>query len=154
MFGVLLLSGIMRHLRRETYWEISGAGQNQIRDAIGRNRFQLIFSYLHFSDNHLDPKDKFTKLRPLIKQMNKNFPLYAFLQENYCFDKTMCECFDSDQFLNGKPVKISYKTWCGTTTHAYQVWFEPIQDESTMMADKDLDLALVGNLVINFADVL
>ncbi|XP_048655898.1 piggyBac transposable element-derived protein 1 isoform X3 [Marmota marmota marmota] len=155
VFGVLLWSGFVRRPRRGMYWEISDADQNLVRDAIRRDRFELIFSYLHFADNsHLDQKDKFSKLRPLIKQMNKNFLLYAPLEEYYCFDKSMCECFDSDQFLNGKPLRIGYKIWCGTTTQGYLVWFEPYQEESTMEADKDLDLGLGGNLVMNFADVL
>ncbi|XP_062040745.1 piggyBac transposable element-derived protein 1 isoform X3 [Lepus europaeus] len=155
VFGVLLWSGFVRRPRREMYWEVSDADQNLVRDAIRRDRFELIFSYLHFADNsHLDQKDKFSKLRPLIKQMNKNFLLYAPLEEYYSFDKSMCECFDSDQFLNGKPIRIGYKIWCGTTTQGYLVWFEPYQEESTMEADKDLDLGLGGNLVMNFADVL
>uniref|UniRef100_A0A3Q2HUK4 PiggyBac transposable element derived 1 n=1 Tax=Equus caballus TaxID=9796 RepID=A0A3Q2HUK4_HORSE len=155
VFGVLLLSGFVRRPRRGMYWEISDADQNLVRDAIRRDRFELIFSCLHFADNsHLDQKDKFTKLRPLIKQMNKNFLLYAPLEEYYYFDKTMCECFDSDQFLKGKPIRIGYKIWCGTTTQGYVVWFEPYQEESTVMADRDLDLGLGGNLVMNFADVL
>ncbi|XP_059794088.1 piggyBac transposable element-derived protein 1 [Balaenoptera ricei] len=155
VLGVLLLSSLVRRPRRGMYWEMSDADQNLVRDAIRRDRFELIFSYLHFADNsHLDQNDKFTKLRPLIKQMNKNFLLYAPLEEYYCFDKTMCECFDSDQFLNGKPIRIGYKVWCGTTTQGYLVWFEPYQEESTMMAGKDLDLGLGGNLVMNFADVL
>uniref|UniRef100_A0A8C0ZLD5 SCAN box domain-containing protein n=1 Tax=Castor canadensis TaxID=51338 RepID=A0A8C0ZLD5_CASCN len=155
VFGVLLWSGFVRRPRRGMYWEISDADQNLVRDAIRRDRFELIFSYLHFADNsHLDQKDKFSKLRPLIKQMNKNFLLYAPLEEYYCFDKSMCECFDSDQFLNGKSLRIGYKIWCGTTTQGYLVWFEPYQEDSTMEADKDLDLGLGGNLVMNFADVL
>lgn len=137
------------------YWEVSDAGQNLVRNAIQRDRFELIFSYLHFADNsHLDQKDKFSELRPLIKQMNKNFLLYAPLEEYYSFDKSMCECIDSDQFLNGKPLRIGYRIWCGTTTQGYLVWFEPYQEESTVEADKDCDLGLGGNLVMNFADVL
>ncbi|XP_048666172.1 piggyBac transposable element-derived protein 1-like [Marmota marmota marmota] len=82
VFGVLLWSGFVRRPRRGMYWEISDADQNLVRDAIRRDRFELIFSYLHFADNsHLDQKDKFSKLRPLIKQMNKNFLLYAPLEE-------------------------------------------------------------------------
>ncbi|XP_012519797.1 PREDICTED: piggyBac transposable element-derived protein 1 [Propithecus coquereli] len=155
VFGVLLLSGFVRRPRRGLYWEIPDADQNLVRDAIRRDRFELIFSYLHFADNgHLDQKDKFTKLRPLIKQMNKNFLLYAPLEEYYCFDKSMCECFDSDQFLNGKPIRIGYKIWCGTTTQGYLVWFEPYQEESSMKAYEDLGLGLGENLVMNFADVL
>ncbi|XP_004474245.2 piggyBac transposable element-derived protein 1 [Dasypus novemcinctus] len=155
VFGVLLFSGVVRHPRRGMYWEISDASQNLVRNAIRRDRFELIFSYLHFADNNcLDQKDKFTKLRPLIKQMNKNFLLYAPLEEYYCFDKSMCECFDSGQFLNGKPIRIGYKIWCGTTTQGYLVWFEPYQEESTVKADENLDLGLGGNLVMNFADVL
>ncbi|KAI5136413.1 Piggybac Transposable Element-Derived Protein 1 [Manis pentadactyla] len=155
LFGILLLSGFVRRPRRGMYWEISDADQNLVGDAVRRDRFELIFSYLHFADNsHLDQKDKFTKLRPFIKQMNRNFLLYAPLEEYYCFDKTMCECIDSDQFVNGKPIRIGYKIWCGTTTQGYMVWFEPYQEESTVIADKDLDLGLGGNLVMNFANIL
>lgn len=155
VFGILLLSGFVRRPRRGMYWEISDADQNLVRDAIRRDRFELIFSYLHFADNsHLDQKDKFTKLRPLINRMNRNFLLYAPLEEYYYFDKTMCECFDSDQFLNGKPIRIGYKIWCGTTTQGYLVWFEPYQEESAVVVGKGLDLGLGGNLVMHFADVL
>ncbi|KAM6176974.1 piggyBac transposable element-derived protein 1 [Erethizon dorsatum] len=155
VFGILLWSGFVRCPRRGVYWEISDADQNLVRDAIRRDRFELILSYLHFADNnHLDQKDKFSKLRPLIRQMNKNFLLYAPLEEYYSFGKSMCECFDTDQFLNGKPLRIGYKIWCGTTVQGYLVWFEPYQEESTLEADEDLDLGLGGNLVMNFADVL
>ncbi|XP_010634590.1 piggyBac transposable element-derived protein 1 isoform X2 [Fukomys damarensis] len=155
VFGILLWSGFVGCSRMGMYWEISDADQNLVRDAIRKDRFDLIFSYLHFADNnHLDQKDKFSKLRPLIRQMNKNFLLYAPLEEYYCFGKSMCECFDTDQFLNGKPLRIGYKIWCGTTIQGYLVWFEPYQEESTLEADKDLDLGLGGNLVMNFADVL
>ncbi|XP_053457272.1 piggyBac transposable element-derived protein 1 [Nycticebus coucang] len=155
VFGVLLLSGFVRHPRRGMYWEVPDADQNFVRDAIRRDRFESIFSYLHFADNgHLDQKDKFTKLRPLIQQMNKNFLLYAPLEEYYWFDKSMCECFDSDRFLNGKPIRIGYKIWCGTTTQGYLVWFEPHQEESSMKAYEDRGLGLGGNLVMSFADVL
>ncbi|XP_045860697.1 piggyBac transposable element-derived protein 1 [Meles meles] len=155
VLGVLLLSGFVKRPRRGMYWDISDADQNLVRDAIRRDRFELIFSYLHFADNsHLDQKDKFTKLRPLIKQMNRNFLLYAPLEEYYYFGKTMCECFDSDQFLNGKPLRIGYKIWCGTTTQGYLVWFEPYQEDAAVTVGKDVDLGLGGKLVLHFADVL
>ncbi|XP_068932802.1 piggyBac transposable element-derived protein 1 [Petaurus breviceps papuanus] len=155
VFGVLLLSGYICHPRRGMYWETSDKEQSLVSNAIRRERFELIFSYLHFADNScLDQSDKFTKLRPLIDQMNKNFLLYAPLEEYYCFDKSMCECFDSDQFLNGKPIRIGYKIWCGATSQGYLVWFEPYQGEPVLKAEKDHDLGLGGKLVMNFADVL
>ncbi|KAL6092233.1 hypothetical protein STEG23_026761 [Scotinomys teguina] len=149
VFGVLLWSGLVKHPRRAMYWEISDAHQTLIRNVIKRDRFELILSYLHLADNsHLDQKDMFSKLRPLIKQMNKNFLLYAPLEEYYCFGRSMCECFDGDQFLNG------YKILCGTTTEGYLVWFEPYQEDSAVETDKELNLGLGGNLIMNFADVL
>lgn len=98
-----------------------------------KDRFELNFSYLHFADNsHLDQTDNFSKLRPLIKQMNKNFLLYAPLEEYYCFDKSMCEGFDSDQFLNRKTLRIGCKIWCGITTPGCLVWFEPYQEDAAV----------------------
>ncbi|KAM9005544.1 piggyBac transposable element-derived protein 1 [Sarcophilus harrisii] len=155
VFGVLLLSGYICHPKRGMYWESSDKEQSLVSNAIRRERFELIFSYLHFADNScLNQSDKFTKLRPLIDQMNKNFLLHAPLEEYYCFDKSMCECFDSDQFLNGKPIRIGYKIWCGATSQGYLVWFEPYQGEPVLKEDKDYDLGLGGKLVMNFADVL
>ncbi|XP_044529027.1 piggyBac transposable element-derived protein 1 [Gracilinanus agilis] len=155
VFGVLLLSGYICHPRRAMYWETSDKEQSLVSNAIRRERFELIFSHLHFVDNScLDQSDKFTKLRPLIDQMNKNFLLYAPLQEYYCFDKSMCECFDSDQFLNGKPIRIGYKIWCGATTQGYLIWFEPYQTEPVLKTAKDQDLGLGEKLAMNFADVL
>ncbi|XP_012590099.1 PREDICTED: piggyBac transposable element-derived protein 1 [Condylura cristata] len=154
VFGILLLSGVVRHPRRGMYWDVADVDQDQAREAVRRDRFELILSCLHFADNgHLDPNDKFTKLRPLIKQMNKNFLLYAPLEEYYCVDKTMCECFASGQCPGGKPLRVGYKIWCGTTARGYLVWFEPYQEESAL-ATRDPELGLGGNLVLNFADVL
>lgn len=86
--------------------------------------------------------------------MNKNFLLYVPLEEYSCFDNSMDEGFDSDQFLNGKTLRIGYKIWCGTTTHGYLVWFEPYQEDAAVETDKELDLGLGGNLILSFADVL
>ncbi|XP_075388704.1 piggyBac transposable element-derived protein 1 isoform X2 [Tenrec ecaudatus] len=102
VFGVLLLSGFVRHPRRGIYWEISDTDQNLVRDAIRRDRFELIFSCLHFADNgHLDQKDTFTKLRPLIKQMNKNFLMYAPLEEHYSFDPSARGSSEADIWALG-----------------------------------------------------
>lgn len=43
VFGVLLWSGLVRHPRRGMYWEISDADQTLVRNAIKRDRFELIF---------------------------------------------------------------------------------------------------------------
>lgn len=86
-----------------------------------------------------------------MKQMTKNFLLYAPLEEYCCFGRSMCECFDNDQFLNGKPLGIGYKMWCGTTTQGYLVWFEPYQEDSAAETDEELDLGLGGNLIMSFA---
>lgn len=51
VFGVLLLSGLVRRPQRGMYWEMSDVDQNLVKDAIRRDRFELIFSYLHFADN-------------------------------------------------------------------------------------------------------
>lgn len=79
------------HPRMGMYWEISDSDQTLVRNAIRRDRFELIFSYLHFAGNsHLDQKDKFSILRPLIKQMNKNFLLYAPPQRNTIVLTSQC----------------------------------------------------------------
>ncbi|XP_023408257.1 piggyBac transposable element-derived protein 2 [Loxodonta africana] len=157
VLGILILSGYISYPRRRMFWETSPDSHHHlVADAIRRDRFELIFSYLHFADNNeLNESDRFAKVRPLIIRMNCNFQKHAPLEEFYSFGESMCEYFGhrgSKQLHTGKPIRLGYKIWCGTTSRGYLVWFEPSQGTLFTKPDKGLDLG--GSMVIKFVDAL
>ncbi|XP_045706577.1 piggyBac transposable element-derived protein 2 [Phyllostomus hastatus] len=157
VLGILILSGYISYPRRRMFWETSPDSHHHlVADAIRRDRFELIFSYLHFADNNeLDESDRFAKVRPLIIRMNCNFRQHAPLEEFYSFGESMCEYFGhrgSKQLPTGKSVLLGYKIWCGTTSKGYLVWFEPSQ--ATMFTKPDQGLDLGGSMVLKFVDAL
>ncbi|XP_004695627.1 PREDICTED: piggyBac transposable element-derived protein 2 [Condylura cristata] len=157
VLGILILSGYISYPRRRMFWETSPDSHHHlVADAIRRDRFELIFSYLHFADNNeLDESDRFAKIRPLIVRMNCNFQKHAPLEEFYSFGESMCEYFGhrgSKQLPVGKPMRLGYKIWCGTTSTGYLVWFEPSQGTLFTKPDRGLDLG--GSMVVKFVDAL
>uniref|UniRef100_A0A8B9WHX5 PiggyBac transposable element derived 2 n=1 Tax=Bos mutus grunniens TaxID=30521 RepID=A0A8B9WHX5_BOSMU len=157
VLGILILSGYISYPRRRMFWETSPDSHHHlVADAIRRDRFELIFSYLHFADNNeLDESDRFAKVRPLIVRMNYNFQKHAPLEEFYSFGESTCEYFGyrgSKQLPAGKPVRLGYKIWCGTTSRGYLVWFEPSQGTLFTKPDRGLDLG--GSMVVKFVDAL
>ncbi|XP_075398245.1 piggyBac transposable element-derived protein 2 [Tenrec ecaudatus] len=157
ILGILILSGYISYPRRRMFWETSPDSHHHlVADAIRRDRFELIFSYLHFADNNeLDESDRFAKVRPLIVRMNCNFKKHAPLEEFYSFGESMCEYFGhrgSKQLNTGKRIRLAYKIWCGTTSRGYLVWFEPSQGTLFTKPNKGLDLG--SSMVIKFVDAL
>ncbi|XP_048213385.1 piggyBac transposable element-derived protein 2 isoform X2 [Perognathus longimembris pacificus] len=157
VLGILILSGYISYPRRRMFWETSPDSHHRlVADAIRRDRFELIFSYLHFADNDdLDESDRFAKVRPLIVQMNCNFQKHAPLEEFYSFGESTCEYFGYrrvEPLRSAQPVRLGYRIWCGTTSRGYLVWFEPSQ--GTLFTKPDSGLDLGGSMVIKFADAL
>nr|XP_036864703.1 piggyBac transposable element-derived protein 2 isoform X2 [Manis javanica] len=157
VLGILILSGYISYPRRRMFWETSPDSHHHlVADAIRRDRFELIFSYLHFADNsELDESDRFAKVRPLIVQMNHSFQKHAPLEEFYSFGASTCEYFGhrgSKRRAAGKAVRLGYEVWCGTTSQGYLVWFEPAQGTRFTRPDRGLDLA--GSMVVRFVDAL
>ncbi|XP_055458855.1 piggyBac transposable element-derived protein 2 [Psammomys obesus] len=149
VLGVLILSGYVSYPRRRMFWETApDCHHHLVADAIRRDRFELIFSYLHFADNSdLDEGDRFAKVRPLLVRANRNFRKHAPLEEFYSFGQSVCEYFGprgSRRRRSARPVRLGYKIWCGTTSRGYLVWFEPSQG--------GLDVG--GSMVVRFVDAL
>ncbi|XP_032952900.1 piggyBac transposable element-derived protein 2 isoform X2 [Rhinolophus ferrumequinum] len=156
VLGVLILSGYVSYPRRRVFWETSPDSHHRlVADAIRRDRFELIFSYLHFSDNHeLDASDRFSKVRPLIDRMNQNFRQHAPLEEFYSFGESLCEYFGprGPRPPAAKSAPLGCKVWCGTTSSGYLVWFEPSQGTLFTRPARGLDLG--ASMVLKFADAL
>lgn len=154
VLGILILSGYISYPRRRMFWETSPDSHHPlVADAIRRDRFELIFSYLHFADNsELDESDRFAKVRPLIVRMNCNFQKHAPLEEFYSFGQSTCECLGPRGSRRLPAVRLGYRVWCGTTSSGYLVWFEPSQ--GTLFTKPDRGLGLGGSMVLRFVDAL
>ena len=95
--------------RRRLMWEnASDTCHELVANAIKRDKFEAILTNFHFANNNcLNDADKFSKVRPLVKHLNKKFLEHAPVKEFYSFDKSMCEYYGRHgckQFLRGKPI--------------------------------------------------
>ena len=83
VFGVLLISSYVSYPRRRLFWETGrDTRHDMVSSAIRRDRFESIFTNLHFADNHtLSQSDKLAKLRPLLLKLNENFMKHAPVEE-------------------------------------------------------------------------
>lgn len=120
--GILLFSGYVVLPRRSMYWEkAADADFSHVYNAMSRDRFNFVMSHLHCCDNTqiCTSNDKFSKLRPLIELLNKNFYAMAPLEENYSIDEAMVPYYGGHsckQFIRGKPIRWGYKLdWCHQT---------------------------------------
>ena len=158
LLGILILSGYCSVSRRRMYWETGKDVHHAlVSGAIRRDRFEEIFSCLHFADNnHLNGTDKFAKIRPLMTRLNTLFLQYAPSTECHSFDESMVEYFGKHgckQMIRNKPIRFGFKMWCGATHHGYMVWFDPYQGKGSCGA-ADRGLGLGGNLVAHYAHIL
>ena len=141
-------------------WENASDTRHElVANAMRRDRFEAILTNFHLSDdNCLNDADKFSKVRALVKHLNKKFLEHAPVKEFYNFDESICEYYGrhgSKQFLRGKPIRFGFKIWCGTTTLGYLVWFDPYQGKkATSSLEERNSFGLRGHLVYSFADVL
>ena len=158
VIDIIFLSESLTPARRRLYWENARDTHYDLdTNAMRRDKFEAIFTNFHLADNNcLYEEDKFAKLRPLIKLLDQKFQRHSPNEEFYSFDESMCECgrHECKQFLRGKPIRIGFIIWCGTTPLGYLIWFDPYQGKSASSRPHDCKLGLEGNLVTHFADVL
>ena len=130
--GILMLSGYMSYSRWRMMWEYhSKSYLSSVSNAMRRNRFEILKTYAHFSDNTILTKnDKFTKMHPLLTMLNERFLQYAILDERLCVNESMTPYFErhgAKQFLRGKPIRFGYKMWCLCDCSGYLIHCDPYQ---------------------------
>ena len=96
-----------------------------------RDKFDHILRILTlWSDEQLDKQDKFSKLRPLIKESNKRFLKFSFNGKNKFIDKSMIPYYGihgTRQQINKKPILARYNIWVLAEAYGYVVQFKPHQ---------------------------
>lgn len=157
--GILLLSGYVPVPRRRMFWERERDANNVlVTEALSRDKFEYIMSNFHLADNlNLDHDDKFAKVRPLFKYLNKKFLEKGILTPMHSVDEAMVPYFgrhSCKQFIHGKPIRYGYKLWVGTSNNGYIYWFEPYQGASTNISKTYCDLGVGASVVLEYADAL
>ena len=87
--GLLFLTGLIRKPSLEEYWSVHTALETPyFRATMPRNRFQLIWRFLHFSDNReVDAADRLHKVRPVLDLLLANFREMFQPSENISVDE-------------------------------------------------------------------
>ena len=96
------------------YWSSQHIMRNTaISKSISQRKFESIYSHLHFADNqHLNAKDKFAKIQPLLNNLNKTFLENGPLSSHISVDECIVPYYGrhcAKQFIKGKPVRFGYK---------------------------------------------
>jgi len=156
-FAVLLLSGYVNLPRRRMLWESSDDTYNQLAvKAIRRDRFDDIIGSLSVADSdNLDAHDKFTKVRPLFRELNARFLKHAPSEEIHSIDESMVPYFGkhgAKQCIRGKPIRFGYKIWCGCSD--WDTAFGWILMSEKGSVTKYDELGLGASVILQYADVL
>ena len=89
--GLIFWMGLVRLNSLEKYWSTNPLFQQIVpRATMSRNRFQLLLSMLHFSDNETSESgDRLAKIQPLIDMLQKNFQSLFRPEEDVVIDETL-----------------------------------------------------------------
>lgn len=158
VFGVILASGIVSQPNRRDYWSSKAIKANQaISQSISSNKFEKIFSGLHFLDpdtklNH----DKFMKIRLLLTLLNRRFMRHMPKANMFSVDESMVPYYgrhNCKQFIRGKPIRFGFKVWALCTASGYACQLEPYPGRAEKKTD-EYDLGSSSNVVYYFCKQL
>lgn len=100
-----------------------------VKNAMSRNKFELLKRYLHLSDNtKLDLSDKFAKLRPYFDLLNRSFIKFGVFSQHLSIDEQMIPYFGKHSckmYIRGKPIRFGYKLWCMCSAEGFLYQFIP-----------------------------
>ncbi len=158
-FGILILSGYNRLPGKPMYWSSdTDMGNEAVAKTMRRDRFDDIMRSLHFvSNTNLDQSDKFAKLRPVIRHLQKKFMQnFTPTDEAISHDEAMVEYFGNHsckQAIREKPIRFGYKIFCQNTPSGYLIAFNPYQGK-TFEADEEMEAKFgkCSSSVLHLAD--
>lgn len=142
-FAILIVTGYNPLPSKALHWSRNESFRNEaIYKAMRRDRFDTIMKCLHFHPNtELDKGDKYSKIRPLIKHLQKKFMEHFIPSENISHDEAMIAYFGKHsckQSIRIKPTRFGYKCWCQCIPEGYLIAFDLYQGH-TYLANEDLE---------------
>ena len=116
--GVLLFSSYHILPSEQHYWSNDeDLGISLVKNALSRNRFQMLKWFIHFIDNSEaknNKHDKGFKVRSLYTMLQQYYMKFSIFEENLSIDE-MIVCYyghhSLKQFICGKPIRFEYKLW-------------------------------------------
>ena len=92
-FGLTFLTGYIKKPNLEMYWSVDRMEATPyFNEVMPRNRFQLIFRFLHYNNNaSQDGTDKMHKVRPVLDHIVGKFKELYQPFENICIDEGMLQ---------------------------------------------------------------
>ena len=131
--GLIFCMGVIRLPARNDYWrQKKRMFRTSFNSIMSRDRFNLIWRYLHLHNNEDRPTqpDKLLKLRWFIDQMNKNFSTAYTPYGDVTVDESMIKFkgrLSFRQYLPAKPIKWGVKVWSLSESstgylHKFQVY--------------------------------
>ena len=114
--GIILLSGYHTLPSERNYW----SNQPDLKvpfvcDAISRDRFLQLKSFIHLADNQaLEVGNKVAKVQPLYNLLKRNLVKYGIFHKNISIDESMVPYHgkhSSKMFIRMKPIRFGFKLW-------------------------------------------
>ncbi|XP_055906065.1 piggyBac transposable element-derived protein 3-like [Eupeodes corollae] len=148
--GIKYFSGLHTVPQLDLYWSNQPVFRcNIIKEAMIRDRFKLIKSFLNACDNStIDPSDKFAKVSTLNNMLNKNFMQFGVFSHHLSIDEQMIPYYgrhSAKMFIRGKPIRFGYKYWDLCSHDGYLYQFIPYGGAS---ADNSPGFGLGENVVL------
>lgn len=122
-FGLTFLTGYVKKPNLEMYWSVDEVDATPyFRRIMSRNRFQIIWKFLHYNDNaSQDVADKMYKVRPVLNYIVEKCKELYQPGQNICIDEGMMQWRGHLSFRAynpQKPVKYGIKSYilCDSAT--------------------------------------
>lgn len=122
--AIVMCMGVVSLPNIYSYWSNKGIYlYKYFRQAMKRDRFQLLLKFLHFSDNlPMSSTDRLYKLRPLVEKLLKNYQKLYTPGSSMVIDETLVPfrgMLQFKQYIPGKAHKYGCKLYKLCTPDAY-----------------------------------
>ena len=117
--GVILLMGVHVLPRFESYWSRDSLlGIPSLSRCMSRARFRQLLRHLHLYDeascDDAAKEDRFYKVRPIVRTLQKTFLLGYNPSQEFSVDEMMIKCKGRAKgkvYMPKKPIKRGFKVW-------------------------------------------
>jgi hypothetical protein len=146
LYGAHAMIDIIKYPRSHMYWQ-RGIQFESISQAITRDRFFLLRSYLHFVDLNNRPlqADRFWKIKPIIDSvrnacLSTRIPREVGRFSIYEQIIPILGHYHHRQYVRNKPRPVGLKNFVITTSKGMVLDFEIYQGQNTPLGDRTLGL--------------
>lgn len=125
--GIQIWMGLCRFPSFSSYWSKDFLYANKVKDVMSRNRFELLLSNWHFSDNQVLSSDRLRKITPLMLLLINKFKTVITPGENVCIDETLVPFrgrLSFRQYIQNKRHKYGVKVFKLCTENGYTYDFK------------------------------